>query len=140
MSNTESRNKSLSSNKSMVSSNKTLSSNCRYSTSGYGSNNLVVVLGTSMHWHWYWVRDWLGIGYIYWDSYWFGYRMGNLDLLDLRLSVLDNGTGMVGSINKVGNVLLYLDFLGLNGDLWGIVGHLREEDRGRSDGRGRQGR
>merc|ERR1719290_669824 len=71
-----------------------------------------------MDWHWYWVRDWLGIGYIYWDSYWFGNGMGNLDLLDLRLGVLDNGTGMVGSINKVGDVLLYLDFLGLNCDFW----------------------
>jgi len=152
MSKTDSRNKSLSRNKSMVSSNKSLSSNktmssnksmssiCIYGTSGNGSNNLVVVLGTSMDWYWYWVRDGLGIGYIYWDGYWFGNGVGNLDLLDLRLGVLDNGTGMVGSINKVGDVLLYLDFLGLNCDLWGIVGHLREEDRGRSDGRGRQGR
>merc|ERR1719312_380031 len=101
---------------------------------------MVVVLGTSMDWDWYWVRDWLGIGNLHWDSYWLGNGSGDLDLLDLRLGVLDNGTSMVGSVNKVGDVLLYINFLGLNCDLWGIVGHLREEDRGWCDGRGRQGR
>merc|ERR1712055_404916 len=115
-----------------------ISGNC--STSGNGSNSMVVVLCSSVDWDWVGYWDRLCIGNLHWYSYWLGNGSGYLDLLDLRLGVLDDGTGMEGSINKVGDILLYLDFLGLDCDLWGIMGHLGEEDRWGSNSGGREGR
>merc|ERR1719339_263186 len=143
--NTMSCNKPVSSNSTMsIGSwgNKTVSSHSTMSIGSWGSsyNTMVVVLSTSMDWDWVGHWDWLCIWYLYWDSHWLGNGSWYLDFLDLRLSVLDNGTGMEGSINKVGNMLVYIDLLSLDSDLWGIVGYLREQDRGRGDGRGRQGR
>jgi len=129
-------NKSLSSNKTVVSSIGNWGN-----TSGNGGNSsVVVVLGTSMDWDWVGHCNRLCVGNLDWYSYWLGNGSGYLDLIDLSIGVFDDGTGMEGSINKVGDILLYLDFLDLDCDFWGMMGHLGEKDRGRSNGRGRERR
>jgi len=122
-------------------SNESLSSVGNWgNTSGNGGNSVVVVLGTSMDWDWVGHCNRLCVGNLDWYSYWLGNGSGYLDLIDLSIGVFDDGTGMEGSINKVGDILLYLDFLDLDCDFWGMMGHLGEEDRGRSNGRGRERR